>query len=64
MLYERASRGLRRLSAAWARAANGGADDARLCGVVERPLFMLLAPTLRRRVLWRLLVEGTGRAPT
>jgi tRNA(Ile)-lysidine synthetase-like protein len=25
---------------------------------------MRLAPTLRRRVLWRLLVEGTGRAPT
>jgi tRNA(Ile)-lysidine synthase len=49
--------------APWAPASRGS-DDARLGGVVPRPLFMRLAPTLRRRVLWRLLVEGTGRAPT
>jgi tRNA(Ile)-lysidine synthase len=48
--------------APWAPASRG-ADDTRLGGVVPRPLLMRLAPTLRRRVLWRLLVEGTGRAP-
>ena len=49
--------------APWA-AASRGPDSADLGGVVPRNLVMRLAPTLRRRVLWRLLVEGTGRAPT
>ena len=48
--------------APWA-AASRGPEEVHLGGVVPRPLIMRLAPTLRRRVLWRLIVEGTGRAP-
>ncbi|MEM7308145.1 MAG: tRNA lysidine(34) synthetase TilS [Planctomycetota bacterium] len=50
------------MPAPWA-AASRTPDEAHLGGVVPRPLLMRLAPTLRRRVLWRLLVEGTGKAP-
>jgi tRNA(Ile)-lysidine synthase len=49
--------------APWA-AASRGAGEAALGGVVPRQLLMRLAPTLRRRVLWRLFLEGTGRAPS
>ncbi len=49
--------------APWAAASRGPAETD-LGGVVPRLILMRLAPTLRRRVLWRLLLEGTGRAPT
>ncbi len=49
--------------APWA-AASRAPDETGLGGVVDRPALMRLAPTLRRRVLWRLIVEGTGRAPS
>ena len=48
--------------APWA-AASRGPLESHLGGVVPRQLVMRLAPTLRRRVLWRLFLEGTGRAP-
>ena len=35
-----------------------------LGGVLERGLLMHLSPPLRRRALWRLLVEGTGTPPS
>jgi tRNA(Ile)-lysidine synthase len=39
------------------------ADDLDLGGVLPRAQLMFLPLALRRRALWRLLVEGTARAP-
>jgi len=44
-------------------AASRSEDVSRLGGTVPRAALMSLAPTLRRRVLWRLLTEGTGKSP-
>ena len=44
--------------------ASRGPEDIDLGGMVPRAELMRLAPTLRRRVLWRLVVEGIGRAPS
>jgi tRNA(Ile)-lysidine synthase len=40
-----------------------GQDDARLGGTLARERIVSLPPTLQRRALWRLLVEGTGHPP-
>jgi len=46
-------------------ARSGRAAAARpLGGVLPRGALMELSPPLRRRALWRLLLEGTGRPPT
>jgi len=45
-------------------AACRSARDAALGGTLERERLIELSPALRRRALWRLLVEGTGRAPS
>ncbi len=37
-----------------------GPDEHALGGVLRRCELMVLAPPLRRRALWRLLIEGTG----
>ena len=44
-------------------AARRGRDDAHIGGSLPRGELARLAPALRRRALWRLLTEGTGRAP-
>lgn len=44
-------------------AACRSARDAALGGTLARERLIELSPALRRRALWRLLVEGTGRAP-
>lgn len=43
--------------------ATRGRDDARWGGSLARHELRRLAAPLRRRALWRLLVEGTGEAP-
>ena len=52
---------------AWApiphAAASRGPGELALGGTLARSGLMALAPPLRRRALWRLLVEGTGAAP-
>jgi tRNA(Ile)-lysidine synthase len=47
---------------AWGAAVRGPLE-ARRVGALARSALMQLATPLRRRALWRLLVEGTGRAP-
>lgn len=44
-------------------AARRGVDDAHLGGTIARARLMPLPRALQRRVLWRLLCEGTGAAP-
>jgi len=44
------------------QAARGG-PEARLGGSLVRAALMRLSSPLRRRALWRLLLEGTGRPP-
>jgi tRNA(Ile)-lysidine synthetase-like protein len=48
--------------APWASAARGR-DERALGGVLARRELMALAQPLARRVVWRLLTEGTGSAP-
>jgi len=48
--------------APYAQASRGPAEQA-LGGVLARSALMEVAGPLRRRALWRLLVEGTGRPP-
>lgn len=45
-------------------AASRSADEHALGGVLARGELMTLARPLARRVLWRLLTEGSGRPPT
>jgi len=45
-------------------AATRARDEHALGGVLARGELMALARPLARRVLWRLLTEGTGRAPS
>jgi tRNA(Ile)-lysidine synthetase-like protein len=44
-------------------AACRGLAEAGLGGTLARERLTELSPTLRRRALWRLIAEGTGRAP-
>jgi len=66
---DRLEEDLARLTAhlAWAPpayvAASRGPLDGPVGGVLARGDVMRLPQALRRRALWRLLVEGTGRAP-
>jgi tRNA(Ile)-lysidine synthase len=52
----------------WSRPHGAGAcraaEDLDLGGVLPRAQLMFLPLALRRRALWRLLVEGTARAPS
>lgn len=45
-------------------AATRGPDEERVGGIIARGELALLPAPLLRRVLWRLLAEGTGAAPT
>jgi len=45
-------------------AARRSAREAHLGGTLSRAELMRVVPALRRRVLWRLLSEGSGRSPS
>jgi tRNA(Ile)-lysidine synthase len=45
-------------------AARLAAREATLGGSIARAALVALVPPLRRRALWRLVAEGTGRAPS